>query len=404
MDLMPILSSLRRHKTAAALIVIEIALTATIVCNALHLIANRLEVLNKPSGLAEAELVVLSVRSTGGNADPEALTREDLAALKALPGVKSVALVNQHAFGGNNNSSGVRLESERRSRELSATNYAAGPGTVATMGLKLLEGRDFRPEEYQPFSVVNNANPVVGQAIVNRAMAEKLFPGQSAVGRSFYVYGDAPSTIVGVVETLPSPVPGRARLDSGYAMMFPLQPNFRGGNYLMRVDPDQRETVLKAATAAVERIDASRIVTGARTLEEMRRNYYAQDRAMVWLLGGVCAALLVVTAFGIVGLASFWVQQRTRMIGTRRALGATRGQILRYFQAENFLLATAGIVLGMFGAMGLSLLLMKGYALPRLPWLYLPVGALVLWGLGQLAVWAPARRAAALPPTAALRS
>lgn len=404
MDLMPILASLRRHKTAAALIVIEIALTATIVCNALHLIANRLEVLNKPSGLAEAELVALSVRSTGGNADPEALTREDLAALKALPGVKSVALVNQHAFGGNNSSSGVRLESERRSRELSATNYAAGPGTVATMGLKLLEGRDFRPEEYQPFSVVNNANPVVGQAIVNRAMAEKLFPGQSAVGRSFYVYGESPSTIVGVVETLPSPVPGRTRLDSGYAMMFPLQPNFRGGNYLMRVDPDQREAVLKAATAAVERIDASRIVTGARTLEEMRRNYYAQDRAMVWLLGGVCAALLVVTAFGIVGLASFWVQQRTRMIGTRRALGATRGQILRYFQAENFLLASAGIVLGMFGAMGLSLLLMKGYALPRLPWLYLPVGALVLWALGQLAVWAPARRAAALPPTAALRS
>jgi putative ABC transport system permease protein len=404
MELMPILSTLRRHKTAAALIVIEIALTATIVCNALHLIANRLEVLNKPSGLPENELVVLAVRSTGGNADAEALTREDLAALKALPGVKSVALTNQLVFGGNSNSSGVAMDAERRTRELSASNYAVGPGSVATMGLKLVAGRDFRPEEYQPLSVVNNDNHVVGQVIINQAMAEKLFPGQSAVGRSFYVYGEAPSTIVGVVETLPPPTPGRARRDTGYAMMFPLQPNFRGGSYMIRVDPAQREALLKAATAAVERIDPSRIVTGARTLEEMRAAYYAQDRAMVGLLGGVCAALLIVTAFGIVGLVSFWVQQRTRMIGTRRALGATRGQILRYFQAENFLLATAGIVLGLFGAMALSLLLMKGYAMPRLPWFYLPAGALVLWLLGQVAVLAPARRAAALPPTAALRS
>ena len=112
----------------------------------------------------------------------------------------------------------------------------------------------------------------------------------------------------------------------------------------------------------------------------------------------------MVTAFGIVGLASFWVQQRTRMIGTRRAMGATRGQILRYFQLENFLLSTAGIVLGMLGAFGLSVVLMASYELPRLPLIFLPVGALALWGLGQLAVLAPARRAAALPAVAALRS
>ena len=125
---------------------------------------------------------------------------------------------------------------------------------------------------------------------------------------------------------------------------------------------------------------------------------------MVWLLGGVCFGLLVVTAFGIVGLASFWVQQRTRMIGTRRALGATRGQILRYFQTENFMLSTAGIVIGMAAAYGISVLLMKSYELPRLPLYYLPVGAVILWLLGQIAVWAPARRAALLPPVAALRS
>jgi putative ABC transport system permease protein len=107
---------------------------------------------------------------------------------------------------------------------------------------------------------------------------------------------------------------------------------------------------------------------------------------------------------GIVGLASFWVQQRTRMIGTRRALGATEGQIRRYFQIENLLLTSTGVVIGTAGAIALSQLLMQSYEVPRLPWLYLPAGAVSLWLLGQLAVWVPARRAARLSPVAALRS
>jgi putative ABC transport system permease protein len=113
---------------------------------------------------------------------------------------------------------------------------------------------------------------------------------------------------------------------------------------------------------------------------------------------------LVVTALGIVGLASFWVQQRTKQIGIRRALGATRGQILRYFQTENFLLATVGIVLGMLLAYSINLWLMSAYELPRMPIAYLPIGAVLLWLLGQVAVFGPAYRAAAVPPAVATRS
>jgi putative ABC transport system permease protein len=113
--------------------------------------------------------------------------------------------------------------------------------------------------------------------------------------------------------------------------------------------------------------------------------------------------MMLVTAFGIVGLASFWVQQRSRMIGTRRALGASQAQILRYFQTENLLLSALGIALGMALAYGINLLLMTQYELPRLPMLYLPLGALLLLGLGQLAVLGPARRAAALPPSLVMR-
>jgi putative ABC transport system permease protein len=124
---------------------------------------------------------------------------------------------------------------------------------------------------------------------------------------------------------------------------------------------------------------------------------------MVGLLITVSISLLVVTALGIIGLASFWVQQRSKQIGIRRALGATRGQILRYFQTENFLLATLGIVLGMLAAYAINLALMNMYELPRMPLHYLPLGALLLWVLGQIAVFGPARRAAAVPPAVATR-
>jgi len=140
------------------------------------------------------------------------------------------------------------------------------------------------------------------------------------------------------------------------------------------------------------------------TLSDLRRIYFASDRAMARLLIGVIAALLMVTALGIVGLASFWVGQRRKQIGVRRALGARRVDILRYFQIENFLIVSGGIAVGMVLTFGVNLLLMEKYELPRLPWIYLPTAAVALWVLGQLAVLAPALRAAAVPPVEATRS
>ena len=142
----------------------------------------------------------------------------------------------------------------------------------------------------------------------------------------------------------------------------------------------------------------------AQTLTEMRHAFYASDRAMVGLLLGVCAALLLVTAMGIVGLVSFWVEQRHRMIGIRRALGATQSDIRHYFQQENLLLSSLGVLIGVAGALGINQALVTLQGLPVLPlWPLLPAaGALLL--LGQLAVLAPARRAAGVAPAVAMRA
>ncbi|WP_416761568.1 ABC transporter permease [Roseateles sp. So40a] len=408
MDILPILSTLKRHKTAAGLIVLQVALTCAIVCNALFLIFQRVERINAVTGIAEKELVTLSLSSMARVENPEPQTQADLAALRQVPGVVSVALTNQFAYGRNSNNSGVRLTPDStQSSRVVAGHYTTGPGFIATMGLTLVEGRDFEANEFVAGSTLdNNADPRVPSVIINKVMADRLWPGQSAVGKAIYVYGDQPQRVVGVVRDLPSPNPGSQDENALNTMMFPVQPSFRGGNFMIRVAPGaDPEAVLKASAAKLlaNSPGLRRVIRDQDTIVKLRAAYYRQDGSMVMLLAGVCVGLLVVTAFGIVGLASFWVQQRTRMIGTRRALGATRGQILRYFQTENLLLTSAGIVLGMVGAYGISLLLMSHYELPRLPLLYLPVGALALWALGQIAVLAPARRAAALPPVAALR-
>jgi putative ABC transport system permease protein len=193
----------------------------------------------------------------------------------------------------------------------------------------------------------------------------------------------------------------------GYAMLFPVDMPYPGGTYLLRVrDPAQRQAVIGRALRALKAAGPLRLVSSksATTLEAARAKYYRNDRAMAWMLVGVCVLLLVVTAVGIVGLTSFWVAQRQRQIGIRRAIGATRGDILRYFQAENFLIAGFGIALGMVLTYGLNLLLMVHYELGRLPGYYFPIGAAALWGLGQLAVLGPALRASRVPPVVATRS
>ena len=407
MEFRPILSTLMRHKIAATLIVLEIALSCAIICNALFLIGERLDRMNMPSGIAEAELVRIqaaSMRQLGGDdAINASVTREYLDVLRKVPGVKQAGIASQIPFGGSSSNSGVRLTDEQQHSTLNATLYLDEGNLLETFGLRLVSGRDFTADEYQDMTVVEKAGEQarIPGAIVNRSMGEKLFPGQNPLGKVFYSWGESPIAVIGVIEDLARP---NSVGQGPYAMIFPLREYGPGLHYILRTEPGRRAEVLKAAVAALKKSDPNMLLIKEDLFDEIRAGFFEQDRSMAGMLIVVIAALMLVTALGIVGLASFWVQQRTKQIGVRRALGATRGQILRYFQTENFLLASAGIVLGMLLAYAINQLLMSKYELPRLPLFYLPIGAIALWVLGQVAVYWPARRAASVPPAIATRS
>jgi len=404
LQLRPILSTLRRHRTAALLIVLEIALTCAIVCNAVFLIFNRIERLQFPSGMADGELVYVSTSSIGRDPESPANTRIDLAALRAIPGVRSAAIVNEIPYGNQSDNTGLKLAPGQKAPTIDVSTYRFDVGGVDTLGLRLVAGRDFKADEILDGRELDrSSDPVLPTAIVTRAVADRLFAGRDPVGQVIYLDGDHPTRLVGVVDRLVRPQPRNGDAQDLWSVILPVRQTFNAGMYMLRTETGQRQAVLKAALQALDRKDGRRVAGDSGLFGDLRADYYRADVSMVWLLAGVCAALLVVTAFGIVGLASFWVQQRTRMIGTRRALGATRAQVLRYFQTENLLLTSAGIAIGMLGAYAINQWLMTQYELPRLPPAYLPLGALMLWTLGQLAVLAPARRAAALPPAHAMR-
>ena len=405
MHFIHILRALRQHRIAVALLVLEIAFSCAVICNALFLIGTRLERMQRPTGVDESHLVEVHVRSVAAGS-PESImaqTRTDLATLRGIAGVTNVSTVNQTLFGNGFSSSGVSLSSDAKAPNITVTQYMGSPQLFDTLGLRLAAGRQFTADEFITSAQLDAGNAGV-PVIITRALANHLFPGQPAVGKTLYVF--AANRIVGVVDRLVQPRDDGPAAHYDYAMLFPVNEPYPRGAYVLRVkDVTQRQAVIQQAIRVLKTDGPLRLVSpkGATTLEAARAKYYRNDRAMAWLLVGVCLLLLVVTAMGIVGLTSFWVAQRRRQIGIRRAIGATRGDILAYFQTENFLISTGGIALGMVLAYGINLLLMSHYELGRLPGYYFPIGAVTLWILGQLAVLGPALRAAAVPPVVATR-
>ena len=410
MEIRPILSTLRRHKLTAVLLTLQVAFTCAIVCNVAFMIVHREQHVSMPTGLDENMLSVIPVRGIGKDENPWARHEADLALLRQIPGVESAVAVSYSlpldrsiaSYGVCPSRAALDRVMQRMSFQGTGCGQAAvfdgSPGLLRTLGLDLVAGRDFRPDEYV------KGQKDVAAAIVSRAFAQHLYPGESALGKTLYI-GHHVARVVGVVRTLLSPMLMGKGTDYD-TMIWPQLPNDSGVEYVLRSAPQDRRRVLDAARVALLKADPSRIINPKRTqmYSQIRAQYFQRDTTMIGLLIASALGLLFVTALGITGLANFWVGQRARSIGIRRAIGATRGDILRYFQTENFLIVTFGVVLGVLLAVGLNLLLMKHYELPRLPLWYLPVGAIVLWVLGQLAVLAPALRASNVPPVVATRS
>lgn len=405
MEIRPIIASLNKHRIPALLIVLEIALACTVLCNAVFMIGQRVASMSLANGIDEQDVSVLKLRGT----DPAQAASDvprNLNALRSIPGVKAVAAMSSVPLSQNNWGWSFSTEPGVAVTNQNNTNislYFVGAGADKALGLRLLQGRFFNATEFANSSIGDSALADTHVMVVTRSLAQKLWPDQPALGKGLYTKGHS-YTVIGVVADVLRPWIGSGEGRRSYfSAYFPLRPSEVMGTYVVRSAPGDREQVLRQAVQALNRLNPNAVASG-RTYAAVRSSFFADMSSMTWVLVCVCAVMLAVTAFGIVGLTSFWVGQRRRQIGIRRAVGATRSDILAYFRTENFLLTGAGVLIGMVVAFALNAYLMRSYEMDRMPWYYLPCGAIGLWLVGQLAVLGPALRASRVPPVVATRS
>jgi putative ABC transport system permease protein len=379
------------------------AVTLAFLANALTLVEQRLAWSDRPTGIDEADIFVMHSETVDHPNDLAARLAADLDALRALPGVADAYATNQYPLEGGGWTETVNLTPDQKTPTAIAAHYMGDEHALHTMGLTLIAGRNFSSAEVG--NRTDNDRPPTSGYIVTKALAGKLFPSGDALGKPIFVETNNPVPIVGIVDRLQGPFTVATGLFSTFAENSVLSPDRLIGDtnvYMVRAQPGQRDAVLKAAEAKLFALDENRILK-SRSMQQIRADAYRGDHGLIVLLTCICVALLIVTAFGIIGLTSYWVAQRRQQIGIRRALGATRRAIVRYFQTENFMIAAAGAAVGIAFAIALNLWMVRSFQMVRMENSRAIVGAVIILLLGQFAVLWPALRAASIPPALATR-
>ncbi len=408
MQFRPIISAMRRNKVGAILIAVQMAITLAILCNALFIVQQRLAMSKRPTGVDEANVVVLDNQWVGQPPDLVARQQADLAALRSLPGVQDAFATNSVPLTDGGSSEGINLHPDQKTATASAALYFGDEHAIAALGLKLIAGRNFNSDEVLDKIGYTDIKPPAA-VIITKALADKLFPNANPLGQGIYdnsLKGLIP--IVGVVDRLQVPwvsASGFANtfIDNSFILPFRFVSPYPI-LYVVHAQPGQAAAVIQAAPKRLFDISRARVIGKVRAMTTLRTEIYRDDKGLAVILAVVCTALLAVTAFGIVGLTSYWVAQRRRQIGIRRALGATRNAIIQYFQTENLLIAAAGAAIGVALAVSLNLWMVNAFAMQRLNTGYTLVGAVVVLLLGQAAVLWPALKAASIPPALATRA
>ena len=397
----PILRAMRRNKAGAVLIALQIAFTMAVTVNAWGVVWQAIQQAGRPSGLAEAELFHIASRGFAPGFNAKTTVAEDLALLRQTPGISHATVVNSVPLSGSGWRTTLQTEPGPEQDGRSASVYMVDEHGVNTFGVELIAGRDFSPED------VRERGPSVAdwpdKAILSVALAEALWPGAAAaevVGRTFHTSG--PCTVIGVVKHLADPWPSVA--GSAYTMLVPDKLVTETVRYAIRTEPGRLGEMMPAVEEALARANRTRIVRAPRSMAETRARSESDLTGVSAILGVLMAVLLIVTALGIVGLAAYSVRRRVRQIGTRRALGARRRDIVRYFLVENFLITTVGVTLGAASTVAFNVYFAHALEMPKVDWTLVALGMIALWLLGLLAVLGPARRASAISPAVATRT
>jgi putative ABC transport system permease protein len=402
MEFGPIWRAMRQSKGGYILIGLQIAVTMAIMVNAFAIMQERAAKMGRPSGIDEANTFGLESVVFKPDVDHKSVIREDLEMIRNTPGIINAVVTNSFPLRQGGWSEGLHREPGVGKSVSSSAIYFVDEHGLETFGLNLVDGENFTPSQVAWDSDSDDFWPAT--VIITQALAEDLYPDHegSYVGNTFWFNDDNPANIVGVVERLQAPWPTWTGVER--SMLVPLKRESEYADYVIRTEPGRRDELMLQIEEMLSSSNKDRIIRSVETVEDARKLAYLGDAAMISILTFVIALLTAITGLGIVGLASFSVARRTRQIGIRRALGATKTAIVRYFMIENFIVSSVGIITGGILAVGLNIVMVQAFSMTPLAWYVIPIAMIILWIVGQLAVAGPARRASNISPAIATRS
>jgi len=397
----PIVSTLLRSKSGPLLLLIQIVLSVTIVANASFIISERLSLMARESGIAESEVFDFNVYNFDKSVAFGKQNQRDVETLRALPGViDAVSTSMTPLSGGGWMTSFTMGDDEATAKDTEgAAAYYGDEHMISTLGLKLIAGRNFYEEE-----VFSGSPDLANRGIVSAAFAKATWGEESALGQHIYMgeFGQQPVEIIGVVEHLQGAWVDSNNLNNSIILNVELE--FPFTKFLVRAQPSAIAQLKESIPLALHKDNRNRVVRGFTTISEHRTKVYRNHELMATVLSLMVVLLLLITSLGLAGMVMFNIQRRTKQIGTRRALGARKRDIVSFFLVENYIICLVGGVLGVLLAFQLGQQLMKLYDLPMLAPVY-PVATLAgLFIVTTLAVILPARIAANISPSIATRS
>lgn len=386
-----------RHHGTAALLVAEIAIGFVLLSLAWQAGVRYHAAATTPSGIADAELLAIKPLGKGaGPIDPEKV----LAGLRSLPGVQQAASSNQIPYGTASWNTKLSSHPQHASHGTVAAVYFGSETLYETLDLQLREGRRFRPAEQRTFG---DAPPrVAGEAppaIVTNALANRLFPDGSAIGRELHGWPGTPPRIVGIVDRLPQPAGSRSHAEERVALMLPLKPSDASwAFFLVRAAPGQRTEVAARSHAYLTGEFPNNAIALPIALDALRHSSFRNERQWAWVLAASAAGWWLLTLLSIAAAGNLWVQRSILRISLHRAVGATQRQVMRAVRLENFLLASAGIALGGLLSSFVFHRLPVPWALDPAPLGWRIAAALSILLAAQLAATWPAYHAGKVPP------
>lgn len=401
-DLSYILKSIARaHIVTAMTMIALIALSFMVVGNAIPVVFSTLDSLYSTSGVEESNLGVLHIQNAA--TDTQTVSPlEVIAHLNAVPGVKASAAISSLPLQNEALTFNPMRQRGENAVPRGTTAYIGSPGFLSVLGVRLFEGRTFASDEY---ASTEGMLPQAKVTIITQDLANYLWPNSEALGKLLIASDENTYQVIGVVGRVAETSP-TSLAKSQFVAFFPAAAGKNlSETYIFRYNSSFNvASSFDKIALQIHQLYPFAAYARPTSFEQLRSDYFAKSVKTAWMLAVICLVVVLTMSMGIGGLTSHWFAQRRRSVAIKRSLGASRGDIVRYFLVENLTLTFIGVVIGAVAAALANQWLLRHFEMQQTDYLSLAYGCVVFVLINLASIAAPLRKSVTTEPSQVFRN